>query len=56
MMIIDPAIQRIPKTDKQIAALRTEISENPLVYGVTISNDFTMAAIIADVNSDYSDI
>jgi predicted RND superfamily exporter protein len=55
MMIIDPAIHRIPKTDKQIENLRIELSENPLVYNVTISKDFTMAAIIADVNPEYTD-
>jgi hydrophobe/amphiphile efflux-3 (HAE3) family protein len=55
MMIIDPAIHRIPKTDKQIEDLRIELSENPLVYNVTISKDFTMAAIIADVNPEYTD-
>ena len=55
MMIIEAAIRRIPRTDKQRDKLRTELSENPLVYGVTISKDFTMAAIIADANSEYSD-
>ncbi len=55
MMIIDPAIKRIPRTIEQRESLRTRLSQNPLVYGMTISEDFTMAAIIADVNASSTD-
>jgi hydrophobe/amphiphile efflux-3 (HAE3) family protein len=55
MMIINPAIERIPGTEKEKEKLRSELLNNPLVYGITISEDFTMAAIIADVNSGSTD-
>lgn len=55
MMIINPAIERIPGTEAEKEKLRSELLKNPLVYGITISEDFTMAAIIADVNSGSTD-
>ncbi|MEE8605253.1 MAG: MMPL family transporter [Candidatus Aminicenantaceae bacterium] len=54
-MIVEPAVRRIPKTEKQKEILRKEIEENDIVYGSVISEDFTLTAIIALLKSDISD-
>lgn len=54
-MIVEPAVRRIPKTGEQREALRQEITENDIVYGSVISEDFTLTAVIALLKTDVSD-
>lgn len=55
-MIVEPAVRRIPKTEKKKEELRKEIKENDIVYGSVISEDFALTAIIALLKADVSDI
>lgn len=54
-MVIDPAVESIPKTDAQREKLRKEIGDNDLVYGTVISKDFTLTAVIALIEIDVAD-
>jgi hydrophobe/amphiphile efflux-3 (HAE3) family protein len=54
-MIVEPAVRRIPKTEKQKEELRKEIKENDIVYGSVVSEDFTLTAVIALLKADVSD-
>ncbi|MBN2533533.1 MAG: hypothetical protein JXB88_11600 [Spirochaetales bacterium] len=54
-MAVEPAVDRIPKTEKAREALREEIKKNDLVYGVVVSEDFTLTAVIAIINTRVSD-
>jgi predicted RND superfamily exporter protein len=54
-MIVEPAVSRIPKTEEQKELLRKEITDNDIVYGSVVSQDFTITAIIALLKSDVSD-
>lgn len=58
VMIVDPAIQRIPKTVEQRELLREELSKNTLVMGSVVSEDFTKTAIILTPkkNSDENEL
>ncbi len=55
MMIVDPAIKRIPKTDKQKQILRSELTNNELVYKVIVSSNFQYTAIIASLQKEVND-
>ncbi|MDH4219999.1 MAG: MMPL family transporter [Candidatus Aminicenantes bacterium] len=54
-MIVKPAVRRIPKTGEQTEVLRKEITENDIVYGSIVSEDFTLTAVIALLKTDVSD-
>lgn len=54
-MIVDPAVNVIPKNKKEREDLRKELKENDLVYGSVVSEDFTVTAIIGLLKSDVSD-
>lgn len=54
-MIVNQAVKRIPKTDAQKEILRKEIMDNDVVYGSVVSKDFTITAIIAVLEPDFSD-
>lgn len=54
-IIVNPVVKRIPGTDEQKENLRKEIMENDLVYGSSVSKDFTLTAIIALLKTDVSD-
>lgn len=55
MMIIDPAVKRIPKTDEAREELRQELRENDIVYGSVVAKDFSLTAIIAMLDPDARD-
>jgi len=55
-MIVEPAVRRIPKTEKQKEELKKEIKENDIVYGSVVSEDFTLTAVIALLKTDVSDM
>jgi len=49
----------LPKSDEEIAVLRKAITNNPLVYGAYVSNDFKAALVTVDFYDhlvDYRDI
>lgn len=52
MMIVDPAIQRIPENSEDIENLKKQLEDNPLAMGTVISDDFTMSAIAATISQD----
>ncbi|MGD9346452.1 MAG: MMPL family transporter [Candidatus Aminicenantes bacterium] len=54
-MIVDPAVERIPKTEADIEILREEIKGNDMVYGSVISEDFRITAVIGLIQSDIPD-
>lgn len=54
-MIVDPAIRRFPKTEKNWKNLRQELKANQLVNKVLVSEDFTMTAIIATLENHARD-
>lgn len=54
-MIVNPAVERIPRTVEQREELRREIMENDIVYGSVVSKDFSLTAVIALLRTDVSD-
>jgi hydrophobe/amphiphile efflux-3 (HAE3) family protein len=54
-MLVDPAVGRIPETDKDREILRSELAGNSLVYGILVSDDFTLTNIIATLEPDALD-
>ncbi|MBN2102523.1 RND family transporter [bacterium] len=54
-MIVDPAVKRIPKNNKEKELLRQEIRLNDIVYGNVVSKDFTVTSVIAMLKDDVSD-
>ena len=55
MMIVEPAVPRIPRTEEQVRELRQDLKGNELVYGSVVSIDFTLTAIIAMLDTDVRD-
>jgi hydrophobe/amphiphile efflux-3 (HAE3) family protein len=54
-MIVDPAVKRIPRTEKQREKLRAELRDNDLVYGSVVSRDFKHTAIVGFMNFKATD-
>ena len=54
-MVVNPAVKRIPKTDKDREIVRNEIRDNDIVYGNVVSEDFTVTAVIGLVENTTSD-
>ncbi len=55
MMIVDPAVKRLPKTPEQTEELRRRLRTNDLVYELVVSTDFTMTAIILTLDQEIED-
>ncbi|MFC1716028.1 RND family transporter [Candidatus Poribacteria bacterium] len=55
VMIVNPAVKRIPKTEAQKESLRKEIIDNDVVYGSVVSEDFTVTGIIAVLDPGVPD-
>jgi hydrophobe/amphiphile efflux-3 (HAE3) family protein len=55
VMIVSPAVKRIPRTEEQKEKLKKEIMDNDLVYGSVISRDFSLTAVIALLKTDVED-
>jgi len=55
MMIVDPAVKRIPASDNDIEVLKKELENNPLATGIVVSDDFTMSAIAATISQDIDE-
>ncbi len=54
-MIVDPAVKRIPKSDKSREKLRKDLVDNDMVYGSVVSKDFKHTAIVGFLNFHVSD-
>ncbi|NCG20585.1 MAG: MMPL family transporter [Rhodobacterales bacterium] len=55
MMVVESAVENIPKTDEDRAELAARLQANDFVYGNVVSKDFTAAATIALLATDSSD-
>ncbi|MBN1472851.1 MAG: RND family transporter [Syntrophaceae bacterium] len=55
MMVVDPAVKKIPKNDAEREEVRKEIIGNDLVYGSVVAKDFSLTAIIAMLKTNTKD-
>jgi len=55
MMIVDPAVKRIPKSEVKRENLREEIKGNALAYGIVVSKDFKYALIMGSIKPGVND-
>lgn len=54
-MLVDPAVSYVPETDSERELLRQELRNNPLAYGLIVSDDFKYTSIILNANEGVSD-
>ena len=54
MMLVDPAVRRIPRTEKARRELKTDLSSNEMVYEVIVSPDFKYTAIITSLQKEVN--
>jgi uncharacterized protein len=54
-MYVDPAVKRIPKSEKRREQLRRQLAANDLVYGSVLAKDYSATAIIALLNKNVVD-
>lgn len=54
-MVVEPALNKIPKTDAEREELRKRLKQNPLVYGNLVSKDFKHAVLIGFLHPKASD-
>jgi len=54
-MVVEPAVDRIPRNQEEREGLRRRIRENELVYGSVVSEDFSLTAVIALLRTDVQD-
>lgn len=55
MMVVDPLVDRIPKSEKRIEQLRESIRENDLAFKTVVSEDFHYAMILLKIEKGISD-
>jgi predicted RND superfamily exporter protein len=55
-MIVDPAVKRIPKTEKRRKRLRKSIKNNELVYKLIVSEDFRYTLMMINIKKGVSDM
>ena len=55
MMVIDPAVKKIPVNDAEREEIRKEIIGNDIVYGSVVAKDFSVTAIIAMLKTNTKD-
>ncbi|MFC2130139.1 RND family transporter [Bacteroidota bacterium] len=55
MMIVDPAVKQIPRSERNREKLRKEIIDNDIVYGAVVSEDFQMASVILMLDENIND-
>ncbi len=54
-MIVDPAVRRIPTSQRRREKLRAELKDNDMVYGSVVSRDFKHAAVIGFLSFNATD-
>ena len=52
IMIVDPAIKRIPKTPEEWEMLRADLRANTLIRDIVVSDDFTKTSILLTPKSE----
>ncbi len=55
MMLVDPVIRRIPKTENDKEFLREQIKDNELAYKLLVSEDFRYTIMILNITDGISD-
>ena len=55
VLIIEPAVPKIPRNDVLRERLRQHIKENDIVYGSVVAKDFSLTAVIAILSPDATD-
>jgi len=55
-MIVDPAVKRIPKTEKHRNRLRKRIKNNELIYKLIVSEDFRYTLMMLNIKKGVSDM
>ncbi len=55
MMVVEPAVPRIPRNEEQRKQLMQDLRQNDLVYGSVISENFELTAIIAMLETEIRD-
>ncbi len=55
VMIVDPVVKTIPKTEKEKEILRNEIRNNDLAYKFVVSEDFKYTLIILNAGKETDD-
>jgi predicted RND superfamily exporter protein len=56
MMIVDPAVKKIPETREGRETIRKEIRANDLVYKVVVSEDFSLTSLILTKTPEATDV
>ncbi len=56
MMIVDPAVNKIPDTKEDREILRQELRDNDLVYRVVVSPDFTLTSLVLTKAPEATDV
>lgn len=54
-MLVDPAVDYIPQTQEEREELRLQLMDNPLAYGLMVSDDFRYTAIIVNAEEGVTD-
>jgi uncharacterized protein len=54
-MVVEPAMAVVPTSSVEMERLKASLSENSLVMGSVISDDFTTAVIIVSLNDQHSE-
>lgn len=55
VLIVEPAVPKIPRNDMVREELRRNIKENDIVYGSVVAKDFSLTAVIALLAPDARD-
>ncbi len=55
MMIVDPAIKRIPRTPEQREIVRAALKDNDLAYEIVVSTDFKLTAVMLILSNGVND-
>ncbi len=55
-MIVDPAVDVIPRSDEEREILRREIRDNDIVFGNVVAKDFSATAVIGLLDTEVSDV
>lgn len=52
-LAVGPFMESVPKTEEEIALLRSDVQANALIYGKLVSRDFSSTVITANIERGY---
>ncbi len=52
MMIVEPAVKRIPVTPEEVEDIKSNLRENDLVMNIVVADDFRSSAIVATLSEE----